>query len=114
VRDPGAEGPPLHELLRPPGVLRDGGSEGFLEQWADGKIRDYGKTYQTSNGSRICTGVCAVWCLDGSSDFLLIPGSHCAGVPTPVGVLGQGSAMIRGPAGDAGGVKLARWTLKSF
>ena len=106
VRDPDAEGRPLHELLRPPGLLRDGGSAGFLEQWADGKVRDYGKTYLTSNGSRICTGVCAVWCLDDHSDFLLIPGSHCASLPTPAGVLGQGSAMIRGPAGDAGGVKL--------
>lgn len=107
VQDPNAEqSPPLHALLRPPSVLRDGGTDGFLEQWADGKIRDYGKTYLTSNGSRVCTGVCAVWCLDESSDFLLVPGSHCASVPTPASVLGQGSVMIHGPAGDAGGVKL--------
>ena len=106
VRDPDAEGRPLHELLRPPSVMRDGGSDGFLEQWADGQIRDYGKTFHRSNGSRICTGVTAVWCLDDLSDFVLIPGSHCASLPTPAGVLGQGSAMLRGPAGDAGGVKL--------
>ena len=75
--------PPAHVQLRPPALLRDGGSLGFLEQWADGKLRDHSKHYQTHHGTRVCKGVCAVWCLDEGSDFLLVPGSHASSVRLP-------------------------------
>ena len=55
----------------------------------------------TPSPTRSCRRVC---CLDGDSDFLLVPGSHLASVPTPRGVLGQGAEGITGPQGDAGGV----------
>ena len=60
---------------------------------------------EVKHGARICMGVRVVLCLDGRSDFLLVPGSHLASVPTPAGLLGQGAAAITGPAGDAGGGK---------
>ena len=100
--------PPLlqHRLLHRPAPLRGGGSDGFLQQWADGQFRDHAKHYQTHHGVRVCMGVRAVWCLDDGSDFLLVPGSHAASAPTPRSVLGQGSPLIHGPAGDAGGAQL--------
>lgn len=101
--EPGAR--PLHELLEASAAMPDGGSEGFLQQWGDGLVRDHAKDYHTHHGQRVCMGVRAVWCLDWDSDFLLIPGSHTAAIPTPAAVLGPGSPLINGPDGDAGGVK---------
>jgi hypothetical protein len=95
-----------HELLQLPSPLDNGGSDGYLVQWADGRVRDYAKHYQTHHGHRVCMGVRAVWCMSGSSDFVLVPGSHTASVPTPACVLGRGSPLLSGPVGDAGGVCL--------
>ena len=92
------------QMLAPPAPLDDAGGDGFLRQWADGVVRDHAKHYEVKHGKRVCMGVRVVWCLDDGSDFVLVPGSHLASIPTPTGVLGQGAAAIKGPAGDAGGI----------
>ena len=97
-----SEGVP--QLLTPPAPLDDATGDGYLRQWADGRVRDYAKHYEVKHGARVCMGVRVIWCLDDRSDFLLVPGSHLAGIPTPAGVLGQGAPGITGPGGDAGGV----------